>query len=176
VRARPYSIHVWYEDLAIVGRCAIGYGYYLFTVRNRFTGEILDSWDVVAGHPEWSGCVRNWREYVAKFIKRLEAGSTVTGEPRAEFDPGFSKKYPAIAEHLSTDMLDGRSRLTTTLLLSTELGKWKACIRDRDNDLVAWVTADTLDMLLIAVEGRLAGKTDPDWRVDKFAVKGGKRK
>lgn len=173
---RVFSTHVWYEDLAIVGRCVIGDGFYRFTLSNRFSGELLEGWCVGRGDLDWPEALKDWRAYVGKFIKRLEEGKQLNGKDRGPFDLAFAKKYPATAEYLSLEADAGVPRLTSTMLLSVDGGRWRACFRDRDNDQVMWVTGDSLEELLGSIERRLSGAETPDWRADRYAPKRGTKR
>jgi hypothetical protein len=58
---------------------------------------------------------------------------------------------------------DGSRRVTATLLVFTDGGAFKACLRDRDTEETAWVTGQGLTGLLDALEvGLQEGRLD--WR------------
>jgi hypothetical protein len=71
---------------------------------------------------------------------------------------------PALAASLLEERFaDGAARRTSTLLVFLHEGTLKACLRDRDSDETAWVTADSLAGLLDALEAGLQeGRLD--WR------------
>lgn len=70
---------------------------------------------------------------------------------------------------------DGSLRLTGTITLSTEGSSWKATLKDRDSAGVAFVTADTPDSLLKALDKGIEAGT-LEWRDDKFQGGSGKRR
>lgn len=113
---------------------------------------------------------------MAKFVKRLketDRGNLVGG--RAD-DPELAKQYPALTEHLTCDWLEGAARQTSTVGISVDGGRWKGRLADRENGLVLFVSGDSFEGVLGALEAAL---TDPeaDWREDQFASKrGGKKK
>lgn len=83
-------------------------------------------------------------------------------------DPGtWQKSFPTLVQFLSdATWEDGTSRLTGTCLLFAEDGAWKACLRDREVDAVAFVSAKTPGDLLGTVE-RLLASDACDWRKSK---------
>jgi hypothetical protein len=77
---------------------------------------------------------------------------------------------PALSAMLCDETYaDGGARKTATLLLFTDGGAFKACLRDRDADETAWVSGEGLEGILDALEAGLQGGR-LDWR------KEGKRK
>lgn len=81
---------------------------------------------------------------------------------------GFVKNFPLLAEHLThTTYSDGTSRQTSTLLIFTSDGVWKAMLKDRAEKLCCFVTAEDFDSVLMALEDAVS---DPAtvWRVDNW--------
>lgn len=68
---------------------------------------------------------------------------------------------------------DGSARRTGTLLLFVDQGKLKACVTDRDAQLVAFVSGDSLPGLLDALERGLRDDT-LDWRQMRYQGRGRK--
>ena len=121
-------------------------------------------------------CVANWRSYVARFIQRLDAAAPAARPDQPVLQSPFSLSHPATWEYLTETTFDGRARETSTVLVSVEGGRLRACLRDRDNGLVLWASGETWEALWANLEARLAGSAEPDWRVDRFAQKGARKK
>lgn len=86
----------------------------------------------------------------------------------------FSQLYPGIWEMLSAPMgPDGASRQGSTLMLFCQDGQCKGCLNDRDQDLVAFLSAGGVDSLLLAMEEGLQKDTIA-WRAPKPYRKGKK--
>lgn len=70
----------------------------------------------------------------------------------------------ALGMHLLEEhWADGKPRKTSTLLLFLHEGRLKGCIRDRNTDETAWVSSDSLEGILDALEvGLQEGALD--WR------------
>jgi hypothetical protein len=87
------------------------------------------------------------------FLQRRDRGSRnghandVSGEGTVKGD------FAAIAEFVSMGSWeDGTPRVPGTLLVCTGDGAWRAWLNDRDGEVAAWTSADTLQGLLEAVE------------------------
>lgn len=70
---------------------------------------------------------------------------------------------------------DGSFRATGKLTIYTEGVKWKAVVKDEDGDLVAFLTAQDPDMLLLSIEEGLVAAS-LDWRKNKPLLGQGKAK
>lgn len=86
-------------------------------------------------------------------------------------------KFPRLVEYLEeVKWDDGSKRETSTLMLLVEDGWLKACLNDRAMGCSLWVTADTVEAALDALEGHLE-RGDGEWRVRKpFGATGGGKK
>jgi hypothetical protein len=75
--------------------------------------------------------------------------------------------YPAVWCELTCDHWeDGSARETSSLTLFLQEGLLKGCLRDRGNDRVTFVSGDSLERVLQALEDGLS--TDSlDWRRDR---------
>lgn len=166
---RVFSRHVWFDDGGLIGYCDVGDGFYRFSLVDRFRRRLVESHVVTRGSPAFSSCVTNWRTYVAKFIRRLEQRQAAGGASPEAADSVLSASYPALAEHLCVETVDDQRRVTSTLTISTDRGRWQGCLRDRDNGVVLWVSSDSFSGVLDAVERRLDGTVEGDWRLDRFA-------
>lgn len=72
--------------------------------------------------------------------------------------------FPALLEFLTASRWpDGVPRQPGTLLMFFDQGKCKACLSDRDQSLVGFVTADGLADAILTVEHVLAAG-EVDWR------------
>ncbi len=83
----------------------------------------------------------------------------------------LSRRWPALAEHLTSKQWDdGTPRVTSTVTLSSDAGRYMATVRDRALAQVGFYSATTLTELLDMLDAMLAGETF-DFRPDKFARK-----
>lgn len=176
-RGRLFSSHVVLDEEDCLGRVWLYEHYFRFSVWHRWSGAVFLDWGCSRSAPAWGQLMPDWRVHVAKFVRRYqddEKGSLTSGKADTS---GIAEKYPALAEHLSLDWIDGGVRTTSTLTLTVDGGRWRASLRDRDNGVVCWVTGDTFDGTLGLLErGIVDGSLD--WRVDQYAParRGGKRK
>lgn len=175
-RGRLFSSHVVLDEDGWLGSVRLYEHAFLLRVWHRWSGRVGVSWECSRRSPTWSELMPDWRSHVALFVKRLqdtEKGALLGGKAS---DPKFADDYPALAEHLCLDWLEGSARQPSTLTITTDGGRWRGSIRDRDNGLVAFLTADGFYDLLGALEHNLANDS-LDWRADQFAqAKGQQRK
>lgn len=77
----------------------------------------------------------------------------------------FASDYPCLMEFLWREKWpdDGAPRRPGTLTVFQEEGRWKACVNDRDQQLVAFVSDDAFAGLLRTIEDGL-DKDALDWR------------
>lgn len=110
-------------------------------------------------------------------IRKPSTVAKGTDEP--EFildDPWMASTYPTLWEWLtSAKYEDGAPRQTLSLTVFAEEGRVKACLSDRDNERVAFVTGDTMEGMLAAAERALRDDT-ADWRASQKGWKGKGRK
>lgn len=89
------------------------------------------------------------------------------GGPGREIGPAdeaWAEAHPALLEYLSVETwADGRARTTSTVLIFYDTGACKACLNDRDNGRVAFVSAGSPETVLAALERGLEDDT-LDWR------------
>lgn len=110
-------------------------------------------------------------------VARREKSGSSSGNSSAVALPGkVLIAFANVLEFLSmTSWPDGAPRTVGTLTLTTEEGLWKVTLKDRDSQGVAFVTAETPDVLLKALDqGIASGKLE--WRNDKFQGGNGKRR
>jgi len=91
---------------------------------------------------------------------------------RGGLDPcSLAARYPNLWEHLTALAYpDQTARVPSSVSVFLDAGCLKACLKDKDNGLVAFVTADSLTGLLEALEAGLAEES-LDWRVDGYGAK-----
>lgn len=104
------------------------------------------------------------------------AGANGGGGPGGNWhDADLAKRLPGLLGWMGevTDEA-GHARQTGTLLLFAEAGMLKACLKDRQEGLMCFITASTLAGILeIADEGLRTGGLD--WRVQRDVKPGGRR-
>lgn len=99
-------------------------------------------------------------------VKRVTARPDIPALPTGWVaqDEYFRGDFPCLHEHLCCGQWeDGKARTPSTLLLFCEEGLWKACLNNRAEGLVAFVTAPDQAGLMKAVEEGLEAGT-LDWR------------
>ena len=109
---------------------------------------------------------RMW-EMHETFLKRRETAKDKGRSAAVQLDETDAQLFPALVEFLTVDVWpDGTERRTGTVLLFLDQGRIKACLADRDQDVVLFTTVDALGTALEAVEDALR---DPkgDWRPSK---------
>lgn len=80
----------------------------------------------------------------------------------------FAKRWPVLTEWLSSSVWeDGTARVTSTLSISVGDGRWKGRVNDRDAIKVAFLSSETLEGLLDALERGLS-KNLVEWKEDEF--------
>ena len=98
-------------------------------------------------------------------MRRADAPVSVAGLQAN--DEYLSSEFPALHSHLVEQVWDDKKpRVTSSIMLQTEGGRWKAWFHDRDAKMSAWVTGESWSDVLTAVEkGLTTGSLD--WRKDK---------
>jgi len=80
-------------------------------------------------------------------------------------DVNWASLYPTLYSYLTERVYgDGKSRVTSTLLIFLEDGVLRICINDRDNNRSAFITGQTIDEALASIEAKLCGDT-MEWRM-----------
>lgn len=101
------------------------------------------------------------------------SGDSSSGGP-APVGGELSKRWPHVFEFLSSlAWPDGSSRVTGTVMLLTEAGRWKAWAHDRDSAEGVFVSAGSLEGTLDELEDLLS-TGGGDWRPDKRSASGRK--
>jgi len=101
---------------------------------------------------------------MSQFIRREKATvGGAKGSPPA-IDPAFASQHPALLEYLTLDRFDdGSRRETASITLFFGDGSFKACLNDRSNKRVAFVSADSPIAVLGALEKGIQ-EDSLDWR------------
>ncbi len=98
------------------------------------------------------------------YLQRRDKAPKSTGNGAVVGDGSISGDFAATAEFVSCGNCgDGTIRVPGTLLFCTGEGRWRAWLNDRDGEVAAWVSAETLAGLLEAVEAGLRNQT-LEWR------------
>jgi hypothetical protein len=167
---RAFSWQTIHDDDGFVCRLGIFPNEYRFVGRRTYSAVGTLVWSVLRGDPLFEDCVKDWGQHVAEFVRRCKADAEGGLRGERAVDAEFMASYPALHEHLTLDWLEGSPRETSTLSISCDAGRWKARLCDRDNGLVAFISADGFGDVLAALErGLVSG--DADWRTDQFARK-----
>jgi len=107
-------------------------------------------------------------ETVMKKPEKGTNGSTLTCT-----DEKMIKKYPLLIEYLTCTLYDDQTpRKESSLTIFFEGGCMKASLNDRDAGRSLYVTAATLDGLLLSIEEHLS-RDIPGWR--EWPAKAGKK-
>lgn len=128
------------------------------------------------GHYGYRKSPSMWRSEVGRFI-----GTKPTSSPGAKpadrfVDDALAALYPALWEYLSVSAFEGGEvRQTSTLLLFTEDGLVKACLKDRELERTAWMSASSLSGVLSLLNEALEGDV-AEWRVHRLPAKGKEKK
>jgi len=106
-----------------------------------------------------------------RFVRRqaAEAAASVAGSVAA-CDRSFADRYPALHEWLTLTRDDVGQRMTATLLLFAEAGRFKACFCDRQADASFFRSSESVEGLWSALESALADGS-ADWRARRQAAK-----
>lgn len=98
-------------------------------------------------------------------MRRAVEGA-VTGSCPGVADDVLKGWLPNLHDHLTeTTWDDGKPRKTSTLMILTENGRWKAFLHDREHKRGCWVTAEAWEALLETLERSLADSST-EWRKD----------
>jgi len=106
-------------------------------------------------------------------LRRPTKAAAVPGEAAADADPGFFSPFPALWEFLTSAVYDdGSKRALPTLMLFLHDGRLTAALNDRDNVQTVFVSGDSPEAILDALERGLVGESH-QWRPNN---KGGGKK
>lgn len=158
---------VTYDD-RVHGRFVLGWewshgDYSYLTFVSSFTGNVICT----------ASYVREWWESLTPMAKHnvqrslvekaLSSRGSAAAGPSAS-DADLAAAFPTLHEFLTLPTLsDGTPRQTSTLLLFTDGGLWKAVLNERDAELSLWATAESLQGLYAELEARLTAPV-VDWR------------
>jgi len=128
----------------------------------------------------WSGSVlctthfvREWWEEMSNpkklevqksYVEKALGSKAPTGKGAAASDSTLAATCPALHEFLTLSVLpSGDPRTTSTLLVFSDGGLWKAVLNERDSGLCLWATGESLAQLWEELEARLTAPV-VDWR------------
>lgn len=101
---------------------------------------------------------------LARTIGPQVQGKVPKGTPAAGVLGGPFAKAPLLTGWLTeTSWEDGEARTPGSLILFAQDGRWKAMLSDKDNDYIAFVSANDFLGVITALEKGLE-KGDLDWR------------
>jgi len=107
-------------------------------------------------------------------LKKADSRKAVSG-CEVPVDPVMAKELPCLYDYLTQVEWEDRSaRLTATLTISTDQGRFVACLKDRAMSRIAWTSAETFQGLLAALDDALADER-LEWRRDQWAANGKKK-
>jgi len=106
---------------------------------------------------------------MSRFAKKSERSETGGATLVGVVAESCKSAYPILLEYMSTtEFDDGAPRETSTVTFFVEHGSIKACLKDREEGCVAFVTGDSFEAVLDALEASL-GAGDLDWRYQRQA-------
>lgn len=85
---------------------------------------------------------------------------------QAAHDPEFHVKFPTLHAWLVLTGRSGKDRKPGSIVVFAEDGKWKAACNDKETRMVAFVSGESLEGLLGAIDKGLKAGT-LDWRDSK---------
>lgn len=87
----------------------------------------------------------------------------------------IAERWPNLREWVRADVWpDGGKRVPGSVLLVTGDGVFKAMLKDADQGLVCWLSADTLEGLFDRIQAVLEDGSG-EWRQDKWQRTAGRR-
>lgn len=109
------------------------------------------------------------------FLPKKRA-TPLEGVSAVSLEGKLSRAYEALLTHIvATTWPDGSERQGSSLTLFVDEGALKACLNDKGNDLVAFVSAESLEGLLGALEAGLR-EDKLDWRPSRASGAARKRR
>lgn len=119
------------------------------------------------GHFGPSGGFLKEVQTMARFLQKKNKGAVLGASDNGVSLPTFPIELVALSEFLcDSEWDDGSPREPGSLVLFVEAGRLKACLSDKDQHLVGFVSAATWLGLLAAVEQGLEEGTI-DWRASR---------
>jgi hypothetical protein len=113
------------------------------------------------GHRAVAPAAKTWR---IEHVKKPEVGAAAATGSQGCSDERLKKKYPTLVEWMSeTKWEDGSVRETSSISFTLEGGIPKLALNDRALKRTLYLTADTLEVGLEALERHLRAGTG-DWR------------
>lgn len=117
-----------------------------------------------------------WEETVMSFLEKTRPKTVERGMSVRPADDDFRRRYPALHEYLTADAFpDGSPRKTSTLNVFVDQDGWKASLKDRERELILFVTDRSFLGVLEALEAMVTSDS-PAWRDDRWKdQKGGQK-
>lgn len=116
------------------------------------------------GHYGWRRDVGLLEVEMSRFKKKGQTAKTANGGSWDWKKDRLLKEFPTLCDYLSIERFDdGAPRETLTLLVFVEDGSLKVCASDREEGLVTFLTAGSLEALFAALEAGLC-EGGLDWR------------
>jgi len=98
-------------------------------------------------------------------LRKPKPGERVGPVEKPWDDEAFAKTHPTLTEMLyATSYEDKSPRTTSTLLIFCDNGVLRVCLNDRDNNRSAFLTGETVEGTLLALEDQLATQT-VEWKM-----------
>lgn len=89
-------------------------------------------------------------------IQEALGGAKKSATDPAAADPQFAATYPTLSDFMiSHEVIDGRPRQTSTMIVVCEEGLWKLGLRERDRNVSLWVSGVTMEDAMLALEAAL---------------------
>ena len=104
---------------------------------------------------------------MSSFLSRARAGGNGQAPPSSLSGGEWSVLFPAVVEFLTAARWpEGDPRLPGSLTLFCDALSWKACLNDKDQGRVAFISGDTPEAVLVALEAGLVGDS-LSWRAQR---------
>lgn len=147
----------------------------VLSCRWRYTGNTLRTVlmrGVMVGDLETMA----WEETLMSFLEKSRPKTVERGMSVRPADDDFKRRYPALHEYLTADAYpDGSPRKTSTVNVFVDQDGWKASLKDRDRELILFVTDRSFLGLLEALEAMVTSD-NPAWRDDRWKDQKGQQK
>lgn len=101
--------------------------------------------------------------FMGKLLKNALARQAKLTSGGTAKDADFQKRFPLLYEYLTTAEIDGVARPLSKISVFTDGGLWKGALNDAGTNATMWVTAESFDGVLIALEAS-ASSDEPNWR------------
>jgi len=118
----------------------------------------------------WNALSTHQREeMIMGFFDRERKRNEGEGQGGQLVDEAFAKRHATLVEVMSArGVVEGHETNRMSLSLFVQDGQWKAILKDKQDGLCLWVSAQTIAALWTSLEACLV---DPEtvWRTDRYA-------